>query len=127
MLNTGFVIDPKKPTHPPTLMCIYISQNKCKLCKQLLQSTLRSTMYNICLPWLNLNTHTVLSTILNPWIDCNVTADGAIWWIGATLETAMEKQWYPLQATLLSHAFQTFSIKWENGQVKYFGIKGFDV
>ena len=46
--------------------------------------------------WLNLNIHTVLSTILNPWIDCNVIEDGAIWWIGVTLKTTMEKQWSPL-------------------------------
>ena len=62
--------------------------------------------------WLNLNIHTVLSTNLNPWIDCNVIEDGAIWWIGVTLKTAMEKQWSPLQATLLSHAFQYQMGEW---------------
>ena len=93
-----------------------------------IHSSLHDIQYMFAMiEWLNLNIHTILSTILNPWIDCNVIADGAIWWIGATLETAMEKQWSPLLATLLSHAFQTFNIKWENGQVKYFGIKGFDM
>ena len=53
-LHICFILDPKKPTHPPTPMRIYISQNKCKQCKQSLQSTLHSTIYNICLPWLNI-------------------------------------------------------------------------
>ena len=92
----------KTHTSPNSDAYLYIPKQM-----QAMQTTIaiHSSLHDIqhmfaMIEWLNLNIHTILSTILNPWIDCNVIADGAIWWIGATPEAAMEKQWSPLQGNL---------------------------